>query len=154
MQFFLENLAKSYVGVPPTGNLDPPLHIKKVVAKVIFLHLSVILFTGGGLPGRTPLCQGEPPCQGDPPARENPPARETPSPVRETPLPCQGELPCQGDPPARENPPWPGRPPLPGRTPRTRENPPCQGEPPPQEADCSIRSTSGWYASYWNAFLF
>ena len=26
--------------------------------------------------------------------------------------------------------------------------------PPPQEADSSIRSTSGRYASYWNAFLF
>ena len=66
--------------------------------------------------------------------------------------------------------PLPGRTPLPWRTPPARENPPpCQGElplparetppppgpdPPPREADCSIRSTSGRYASYWNAFLF
>ena len=35
-----------------------------------------------------------------------------------------------------------GIPPLPEQTP-----------PPPREADCSIRSTSGRYASYWNAFL-
>ena len=55
------------------------------MAKVIFLHLSVILFTGGvcPLPGRTPL-----------PARENPPA-------------------CQGDPPGPDPPP-PGPDPPPG----------------------------------------
>ena len=72
-------------------------------------------------------------------------------------------------------PPRPGRPPAPqtrqtsplaGRThPRTRQTP-QQGEPPqtrqtppprpgrhPREEDCSIRSMSGQYASYWNAFL-
>ena len=71
----------------------------EVVAKVIFLHLSVILFTGG-------VCQGEPPpCQGEPP-----PTRQTTHP------------------------------------PRTRQIP-------PREEDCSIRSMSGLYASYWNAFL-
>ena len=73
-----------------------------------------------------------------------------------------------GLPPARENPPCHGEPPLPGRTPPARENPPCLPgrpprdqtppppgpDPPPWEADCSIRSTSGRYASYWNAFLF
>ena len=57
----------------------------------------------------------------------------------------------QGDPPGRENPPGRDNSPLAGRT------PPQQGEPPgtkhPREADSSIRSTSGWYASYWNAFL-
>ena len=31
--------------------------------------------------------------------------------------------------------------------------PPDQADPPPQEEDCSIRSMSGRYASYWNAFL-
>ena len=30
---------------------------------------------------------------------------------------------------------------------------PPDGEPPPREADSSIRSTSGRYASYWNAYL-
>ena len=43
-------------------------------------------------------------------------------------------------PPPRSRPPW-SRPPLP------------RGETPP-EADSGIRSTSGRYASYWNAFLF
>ena len=36
--------------------------------------------------------------------------------------------------------------------PRTRQTPPIRH--PPWEADSSIRSTSGRYASYWNAFLF
>ena len=72
-------------------------------------------------------------------------------------------------------PPGPGRPPPgPGRPPGTRQTPPGArqthpgpgrpplgtGRPPlgtgrpPREADSSIRSTSGRYASYWNAFLF
>ena len=38
------------------------------------------------------------------------------------------------------------------------QTPPGSRHPPgadtPQEADTSIRSMSGWYASYWNAFLF
>ena len=60
------------------------------------------------------------------------------------------------------------QPPPPQQTPyppsRTRPPPPRSRHPlweqtptrsrPPQEADCSIRSTSGRYASYWNAFLF
>ena len=54
----------------------------EVVAKVMFLHLSVILFTGGDclsvcwttpLPRRPPLCQGDPR-----PAKETSPAKETP----------------------------------------------------------------------------
>ena len=61
----------------------------------------------------------------------------------------------QGDPPGPGRPPWdqadpPGTrqtPPGPGRTPQD------QADTPP-EADSSIRSTSGRYASYWNAFLF
>ena len=71
----------------------------EVVAKVIFLHLFVILFTGGVSSRENPPCQGEPP-----PGRETPPAKETPR----------------------------------------------QGEPFPP----AIRSMSGRYASYWNAFLF
>ena len=51
----------------------------EVVAKVMFLHVSVILLTGGSL-GRPPRDQADPPGQGtpprdqaDPPGRENPP---------------------------------------------------------------------------------
>ena len=44
-----------------------------------------------------------------------------------------------------------------GYTPGADTHPPTHPRtrrPPPREADCSIRSTSGRYASYWNAFLF
>ena len=99
----------------------------EVVAKVMFLQVSVILSTGG--------ISGEP----IPPTKENPPRRGRHPPTRQTP------------------PPGPRRtPPGPRRTPqRGRHPPPDQGEPPPpREEDCSIRSMSGRYASYWNAFLF
>ena len=79
--------------------------------------------------------------------RENPPGRETPLAGR-TP-PWQGERP----------PPWQGEPPLagrpPARIPLSRENPPLAGRTPPgRETPPGIRSMSGRYASYWNAFLF
>ena len=62
---------------------------------------------------------------------ENPPPRD------------QGEPPPrdQGEPPPRDQ----GEPP----TPRHQVDPP-----PRREEHCSIRSMSGRYASYWNAFLF
>ena len=69
---------------------------------------------------------------------ENPPGPRRTSSTRQTP------------------PPGPRRPPRTRQTthtpPRTRQTPPNQGEPPPKNS--SIRSMSGWYASYWNAFLF
>ena len=42
------------------------------------------------------------------------------------------------------------------QTPPGADTPPADTprDQPPWEADCSIRSTSGRYASYWNAFLF
>ena len=79
--------------------------------------------------GEGGLRQGEPPQQGDPPWQgEPPPGKENPPsmetpPGKENPPPGQGEPPQQGDPPGKET-------------------------PPP-----SIRSMSGRYASYWNAFL-
>ena len=72
----------------------------ELVAKVIFLHLSVILFTEG-------VCLSA--CWDAPPPPRRPTQKEAP--------PCQGDPPRQGDPPG-------------------------------------IRSMSGRYASYWNAFLF
>ena len=83
-----------------------------------------------------------------------------------------GRPPLDQAPPRTRHLPWDqaDTPPGPGRhTPRTRQTPPDQadsprpgrhhpppgpGRPPPREADSRIRSTSGWYASYWNAFLF
>ena len=95
---------------PPLGNpgSSTDLNILKsciitgrneVVAKVIFLHLSVILFTGGVLPQC--MLGYQPPLSGS------------------------------------------------RHPPRTRHHPRGGGE-----ADSSIQSTSGRYASYWNAFLF
>ena len=40
-----------------------------------------------------------------------------------------------------------------GADPPGADTPPRE-QTPPREADCSIRSTSGRYASYWNAFLY
>ena len=94
----------------------------EVVAKVMFLHVSVILLTGGV-------------------SREPPQTRQTPPPWTKEKHP----------PRTKENPPGPDRPPPgPGRPthPWTKENTP------PREEHCSIRSMSGRYASYWNAFLF
>ena len=72
----------------------------------------------------------------------------------------QGDPPDQADTPppgpGKEPPPWSRQtPPEPGR-----ENPPADQADtpprpgPPREEDFSIRSMSGRYASYWNAFLF
>ena len=72
---------------------------------------------------------------------------------------------CWDTPPGSRHPPLPGTPPGPGTprpgTPREQTPPgpdtpsqtPLPDQTPPREADCSIRSTSGRYASYWNAFL-
>ena len=122
----------------------------------MFLHVSVILFTGG-FSGEPPLPPGTrqtaSPGPGRPPGtKENPPG------TRQTPPRDQGEPPRdQAD---THPPPGPRRT-TPrdqaGRTPRTKETPPRQTPPrqgdPPREEGCSIRSMSGRYASYWNAFL-
>ena len=74
----------------------------------------------------TPLAR-QTPWQGRPPWQGDPPGKADP--------------PWQGDPPGKETPPWQGRPPL------TRQIPPLCS------ACWEIRSTSGRYASYWNAIL-
>ena len=76
-------------------------------------------------PGRPPLDQADPPG-----TRQTPPrTRQTPPRTRQTPPRDQA------DPPG------------------TRQTPPRTRQTPPREADSSIRSTSGRYASYWNAYL-
>ena len=97
----------------------------EVLAKVIFLHLFVILFTGGGVPDQV----HPPPGPGTPPrTRYTPPTRY---------------------------PPGPGTPPLgPGTPPHQDQvHPPPGSGTPPRAANSGIRSTIGWYASYCNAFL-
>ena len=84
----------------------------------MFLHVSVILYTGG-VSGEPPRDQGEPPRTRQTPPRDQgePPLGRT----RQTPPPDQGEPPRdQGDPPrTKENPP-----------PQTRQTPPDQADPP------------------------
>ena len=108
----------------------------EVVAKVMFLQVCVCPQWGGGC---LPQCMLG--CQ-TPPTRQTPPGpgRTPPGPGR----------------PPRDQPhtPRPGRPPQTKQTPPRdqADTPPDQADP-PREADSSIRSTSGRYASYWNAFL-
>ena len=106
--------------------------------KIIFLHLSVILFTGGSTWAGTPWqvhCLGRytpqqvPPRQVHPPGRYNPPQQVQPPPGRYTPL--------AGTPLGRYTP---------------RQVPPQASTTPPK-VHAGIRSTSGRYASHWNAFL-
>ena len=87
-------------------------------------------------PGRPPPDQADPPTQ----TRQTPPRPGRPPQTRQTPLEQADTPPEQVDTP------------LPGRPPQMRRTPPEQADP-PREADSSIRSTSGRYASYWNAFL-
>ena len=94
----------------------------------VFTRVCDSVHRGGLQAGRTP-----------PPRRRTPQAGRTP--------------PRQGGPPSREEPPSPDQ----ADTPPDQAEPPPrtrQTTPPPPEADSRIRSTSGRYASYWNAFLF
>ena len=56
--------------------------------------------------------------------------------------------------PRTRQPPGPGTHPPPDQAPIPLEQTPWTRQTPPREAHFSIRSTSGRYASYWNAFLF
>ena len=69
--------------------------------------------------------------------RSRPPSRHTPQ---------------SRHPPGTRHPPGPDTPLGPDTPPGADTHPPEQT--PPREADSGIRSTSGRYASYWNAFLF
>ena len=108
----------------------------EVVAKVIFLHLFVILFTGGGgvclgaCWDTTPLGSRHPPRADNPPEQMSPGSRHHPGsrhPLGADTSP-RADFPPGADPPPQQTPPW--------------------------KADSGIRSMSGRYASYWNAFLF
>ena len=103
----------------------------------MFLQVCVCPQGGGCLPQcmlgyHTPLGPGRPTQTRQTPPRDqaDPPPR-----TRQTPR-------------IRQTPPWDQTDP-----PRTRQTPPRDQADTPPEADCSIRSTSSRYASYWNAFL-
>ena len=104
---------------------SPPIFtVRNEVAKVMFLHLSVILFTGRGLPqcmlGYHPLGAGTPRTR-HPPGSRHPPRADTP-PTRH---PAGSRYPLGTGTPLEQTPPW------------SRDGYCC-----------------GRYASYWNAFLF
>ena len=90
-----------------------------------------------------------------------PPGADTPLPPEQTPPPPHPPTPHLGPdtpPDQGADPPWTRHPPTPDQPPRTRppqdQTPPTpRDQAPPREADSSIRSTGGRYASYWNAFL-
>ena len=117
--------------VKSVSYLLPPAN--EVWGKVMFLHLCVILFTGGS--AQPPRCL--PPAVGQTPRDADPtPRMQTPK-VGQTPwmhTPSRMQIPCG----------WAD--PRGGRPPRCR--PPGLGRPPP------IQSTSGRYAFYSNAYLF
>ena len=118
----------------------------EVVAKVIFLHLSVILFTGGKVSAS--VHAGIAPPRADTPPLSRYPQADTPHPLgRHTP---------EQTPPRSRHPPGADTP-WSRHTPQSR-HPPGADTPkeqtPPWEADSGIRSMSGRFASYLNAFLF
>ena len=104
-----------YENVHMEGMSLPP--VNEVWGKVIFLYLSVILFTGG-VPGQVPPGQVHP-LAGTPPRRYTPLAGTSPS---------RYPTSLIRYPPGRYTP-W-------------------------QAVHAGIWSTSGWYTSYWNTFLF
>ena len=111
----------------------------------VFTRVCDSVHRGRGLRAGPPgTWQGEPPpgtWQGEPPW-----IRQTPHPPgsgREIPPPRPG----------RENP-RPGRPLPPDQACHPPPDLAGRTSPPRREKDCSIRSMSGRYASYWNAFLF
>ena len=121
-------------------------------AKVIFSQASVCPQGGGGVsasvhagiypPEQTPPPRADPP-RADTPPEQTPPGADTPP----------GAGPPHPPPESRPPGAAPRADPPRADTPREQTHPPG-ADPPPREADFSIRSTSGRYASYWNAFLF
>ena len=127
----------------------------EAVAKVMFSQASVILLTGGG---PASVHAGIPPPRTRPPPgrRHHPPGADTTPPQEQTPTPQEQTPPNQTRHPPGADPPGAATPTStpPKQTPhRNRHTPPPRSRH-PREADSSIRSMSGQYASYWNAFLF
>ena len=112
-----------FILLPPTN---------EVWGKVIFLHLSVILFTG--VWSASVHAGISPP----PPPRTRHPLEQTPP---------WDQAPPEQTPQTGQTPPGTRHPSL-EQTP-----PPPQSRPPRSSACWEIRSTSGRYASYWNAIL-
>ena len=138
---------------PPCGQNSRYMLVtgcNEVVAKVMFLLMSVILSTGGcasvhaGIPppgADTPRADGpweQTPPWSRPPRADPPRSRH---PLEQTPPLPEETSPLGADTPGADI--------SPGSRPPGADTPPIS----PREADSGIRSMSGQYASYWNAFL-
>ena len=123
----------------------------------IFTSMCLSTWGEGCLPqcmlGYPPTCPpGSRPPQADPPwSRHTPPDQAHPPGSK----PPGSRYPPEADTPRTRHTPPKNRHPRtrhpPEQTPQGADTPPDQA--PPQKADCSIQLMSGWYASYWNAFL-
>ena len=100
----------------------------------------MILFTGGSVSVHAGI---------PPPRADTHPEADTPPPGADTPRSRHTHSPQSRHPPGADTP----QSRLPPEQTPWEQTPPEQ-TPPLREADSGIPSTSGWYASYWNAFLF
>ena len=127
---FFRNITWRLTRVPSRGVFLLPAN--EVWGKVMFLHLCVILFTGGGSLPNPPRCR--------PPWMQTPPRLGRPPRVGQTPL--DADSPRLGRPPRMQ-------------TPQCWADPPqVWVDPLPGCRPSLIQSTSGRYASYWKAYLF
>ena len=124
---FLANLLvvpqSNFPVIHRVGNFDIFAGRNEVVAKVIFLHLFVILFTGGG------VCLSA--CRDTTPPGQTPPRADTPYPSEQTPLkqtPPEQTPPQSRHSPGADKPPWSRHPPQ-SRPPQSR-HPPRSRHPP------------------------
>ena len=111
-----------------SGPRPPFYRPQRSWGKVMFLHESVILFTGGSAPLHAGI--------------HTPPGPGTPHPLGpDTPPGTRHTSPLGPGTPQDQAPPW-------------DQVPPRTMHPPRHSACWEIWATSGWYASYWNAILF
>ena len=113
---------------------------------------------GADPPGSRHPPGADTPWEQTPPWSRHPPGADTPYPPEQTPLrkptpTPRSRPPEQTPPPHSRHPPGADTPPPPGADTPPRQTP-SGSRHPSREADSSIRSMSGRYASYWNAFLF
>ena len=121
----------------------------------MFLQASVILSTGGCLPQCMLGYHTHTPLEQTPSQEQTPPRTDTSTSRSDTPwdqTPPE-QTPPRADTTPEQTAPWSRHPPGADTSPWSRHLPREQTPPPPR-ADSGIRSASGRYASYWNAFLF
>ena len=117
------------------GLFLPPTN--RVCGKVIFLHMCVILSTGGVLCLPQCMLGCHTPWEQTPPRSRHHPHWEQTLPLEQTP---RADTPHGADTPRADTP--------------QETTTPWETTTPQSRALCEMRSMRGWYESYWNAFLF